>query len=233
VTVLPDTIPPVIDGRPVSRLTAGTSLTTKAVPLTVAWAGASDRGTGVKTYEVQRSADGGSSWSDVKLDAPTKPTALVYATPGDTMRVRVRAVDKAGNAGDWSQGLRFKVVAYQDASGKIDFSGTWKTTNSAPLFGGSIHYTLKKGTASFAFTASQIGWVSLKGRDRGAAQVLVDGKSAATVDGRASRTVVRRVVYVKLFTGSGRHEITVKALGTAGRPRVDMDAFVVVIPIGD
>jgi hypothetical protein len=53
------------------------------------------------------------------------------------------------------------------------------------------------------------------------------------VDGKASKTVVRRIVYVKLFTGAGRHEIMVKALGTSGRPRVDMDALIVVIPIGD
>ena len=233
VNVMPDTVAPVIGGSPVSRLTANTTLTTKAVPLTVTWAAATDRGTGVKSYQVETSDDGGVSWKPVKMDAPGKPTALVYATPGDTMRVRVRAIDKAGNTGEWSQGLRFRVIAYQDASGKIAFKGTWKSTKSSPNFGGSIRYTMKKGVATFAFTASQVAWISLKGPDRGAAQVLVDGKSAATVDGKASKTVVRRVVYVKLFTGTGRHEIAIKALGTSGRPRVDMDAFVVVIPVGD
>ncbi len=234
VNVQPDTVAPVIGGTPVSRLTAQTTLTAKAVPLTVTWPAAADRGTGVASYEVQRSADGGSSWSDVTVDAPGKPKAIVYATPGEVMRVRVRAIDKAGNPGDWSQGLRFRVIAYQDASGKIAFKGTWKSTKSAPNFGGTVKYTLKKGgTATFAFTGSQAAWVSLKGPDRGQAQVLLDGKAAATVDNRASKTVVRRVVYVKLFTGTGRHEIVVKSLGTSGRPRVDMDALIVVIPVGD
>jgi exopolysaccharide biosynthesis protein len=234
VTVQPDTVAPVIGGTPVSRLTAQTTLTAKAVPLTVTWPAATDRGTGVASYEVQRSTDGGASWSDVTLDAPGKPKAIVYAVPGEVMRVRVRATDRAGNPGDWSQGLRFRVIAYQDASGKIAYKGTWKSTKSAPNFGGTVKYTLKKGgTATFAFTGSQVAWVTLKGPDRGQAQILLDGKAAATVDNRASRTVVRRVTYVKLFTGTGRHEITVKSLGTAGRPRVDMDALVVVVPAGD
>ncbi len=234
VNVLPDTIPPAIDGTPVSRLTAQTTLTAKAVPLTVTWPAATDRGIGVASYEVQLSADGGSSWKGVKLEAPGRPRALIYVTPGAVMRVRVRALDKAGNVGDWAQGLRFRVIAYQDASAKIAFRGTWKATKSAPNFGGSVRYTLKKGgTATFAFTGSQVAWVALKGPDRGSAKILVDGKAAATVDGRASRTVVRRILYVKLFTGTGRHEIVVKALGTSGRPRVDMDALIVVMPIVD
>ncbi len=234
VTVQPDTVAPEIAGTPVSRLTAQTSLTAKAVPLTVTWPAATDRGTGVASYEVQRSTDGGASWSGVTLDAPGKPKALVYAVPGEVMRVRVRAVDRAGNPGDWTQGLRFRVIAYQDGSGKIAYKGTWKSTKSAPNFGGTVKYTLKKGgIATFAFTGSQVAWVTLKGPDRGQAQIQIDGKAAATVDNRASRTVVRRVAYVKLFTGTGRHEITVKSLGTAGRPRVDMDALVVVIPIND
>jgi hypothetical protein len=234
VTVQPDTVAPEIGGTPVSRLTAQTTLTAKAVPLTVTWPAATDRGTGVASYEVQRSTDGGASWSDVAMDAPGKPKALVLAVPGDVMRVRVRALDRAGNAGDWSQGLRFRVIAYQDASGKIAYKGTWKATKSAPNFGGTVKYTLKKGgTATFAFTGSQVAWVTLKGPDRGQAQILIDDKAAATVDNRASKTVVRRVAYVKLFTGTGRHEITVKSLGTSGRPRVDMDALIVVVPIGD
>jgi hypothetical protein len=232
VTVQPDTVAPVVGGTPISRLTAQTTLTSKAVPLTVTWPAATDRGTGVARYEVQRSADGGSTWSAVKVSAPTKPAAIVYVEPGDLARVRVRAVDRVGNAGEWSQGLRFRVIAYQDTSSKIAFHGTWKRSGSPPLFGGTLRYTLKKGgTATFAFTGSQVAWVSMKGRDRGAASILLDGKAAATVDGKASAPTVRRIVYVKLFTGTGRHEIEIKSLGTPGRPRVDVDALLVVVPV--
>ena len=232
VTVQPDTFAPVVGGTPISRLTAQTTLTLKTVPLTVTWPAATDRGTGIARYEVQRSADGGTTWSAVKTGAPTKPTAIVYVEPGDLARVRVRAIDKADNAGEWSQGLRFRVIAYQDTSSKIVFHGTWKKSASAPLFGGTLRYTLKKGgTATFAFTGSQVAWVSMKGRDRGAATVLIDGKAAATVDDKASATAVRRIVYVKLFTGTARHEIEIKSLGTTGRPRVDLDAILVIVPV--
>jgi exopolysaccharide biosynthesis protein len=232
VTVQPDAVGPVVGGSPVSRLTAQTTLTSTSVPLTVSWPAATDRGTGVAGYEVQTSADGGTKWKAVKVDAPGKPKALIYVKPGDLARVRVRAIDKAGNAGEWSQGLRFRVIAYQDASSKIAFHGTWKRSASAPLFGGSLRYTLKKGgTATFAFTGSQVAWVSMKGRDRGLASVVIDGKAAATVDVKASAATVRRIVYVKLFTGTGRHEIEITSLGTPGRPRVDLDAILVVVPV--
>ena len=109
---------------------------------------------------------------------------------------------------------------------------TSSASTSAPLFGGSLRYTLKKGaTATFAFRGSQVAWVSMKGRDRGAAKVLIDGKAVATVDDRASATAVRRIVYAKLFTGTGRHEIEIQAVGTPGRPRVDLDVLLVVVPI--
>jgi exopolysaccharide biosynthesis protein len=232
ITIQADTIAPVVGGTPISRLTAQTTLTTKAVPLSVTWPVATDRGTGVAGYEVQRSTDGGTTWSDVKLDAPTTPKTIVYVEPGDLARVRVRAIDKAGNTGDWSQGLRFRVIAYQDTSSKIAFHGTWKKSASPPLFGGTLRYTLKKGgTATFAFTGSQVAWVSMNGHDRGAAKVLIDGKAAATVDNKASATIVRRIVCVKLFTGTGRHEIEILSLGTPGRPRVDVDAILVVMPV--
>lgn len=232
VTVQPDTVAPVVGGTPISRLTAQTTLTSKAVPLAVTWPAATDRGTGVARYEVQRSADGGSTWSAVKMAVPTKPEAIVFVEPGDLARVRVRAIDKSGNAGDWSQGLRFRVIAYQDTSSKIAFHGTWKKSASPPLFGGTLRYTLKKGgTATFVFTGSQVAWVSMKAHDRGAASVLIDGKAAATVDDKASAPTVRRIVYAKLFTGTGRHEIQITSLGTPGRPRVDLDAILVVVPV--
>ena len=55
--------------------------------------------------------------------------------------------------------------------------------------------------------------------------------AVATVDDRASATAVRRIVYAKLFTGTGRHEIEIQAVGTPGRPRVDLDVLLVVVPI--
>jgi hypothetical protein len=232
VTTLTDTSPPTFDGGPVSRLTEGTKLSTTGVPLTVSWPAATDRGTGVAQYELQRSMDGGKTWDGVKLSAPAKTSAAVLVTPGKVTRMRVRATDKAGNVGGWETGLRFRVVAYQDTSTSVGYRGSWKNARSASLFGGSSRWT-SNGSAKLSFQGSQVAWVSIEGPDRGAGRVLVDGKSVASVDNRASTRKIRTIVYVRLFEGLGRHTIEVKALGTSGRPRIDLDAFVIVVPIPD
>ena len=232
VTTLTDVSPPTFDGGPVSRLTEGSKLSATGVPLTVSWPAASDRGTGVARYELQRSVDGGKTWGGVKLSAPAKTSAAVLVTPGKVTRMRVRATDKAGNVGEWETGLRFRMVAYQDTSTSVGYKGSWKVARSASLFGGSSRWT-SNGSAKLSFQGSQVAWVSIEGPDRGAARVLVDGKSVASVDDRASTRKIRTIVYVRLFEGLGRHTIEVKALGTSGRPRIDFDAFVIVVPIPD
>ncbi len=232
ITTLTDTSPPTFDGGPVSRLTEGAKLSATAVPLTVSWPAASDRGAGVDRYELQRSVDGGKTWNGVKLAAPAKTSGAVLVTPGKVTRFRVRATDKAGNVGEWVTGLRFRVVAYQDTSSSVRYKGSWKVMRTASLFGGSSRWT-SNGSVSLSFQGSQVAWVGIQGPDRGAARILIDGKSVASVDGHASTRKIRTIVYVRLFEGLGRHAIEVKALGTSGRPRVDFDAFVIVVPIPD
>jgi hypothetical protein len=232
ITTLTDTSPPTMTGGPVSRLTEGAKLSMTEVPLTVSWPAAEDRGTGVKTYQVQRSVDGGKSWDAVDLSAPAKTSASIRVPPGKVIRFRVRATDNAGNTGGWETGLRFKALAYQDGTSPIGTKGSWKVMRSGSLFGGTARWTTN-GAAKLSFQGSQVAWVGIEGPDRGAAKVLVDGRSAATVDAKASKRIIRSILYVKLFTGLGRHTIEVKALGTSGRPRIDLDAFVIVVPIPD
>jgi hypothetical protein len=230
ITTLTDTSPPTMSGGPVSTFSEGAKLSTTEVPLTVEWPAAKDRGTGVKTYEVERSIDGGSSWDAVDLSAPAKTSASIRVPPGKVIRFRVRATDKAGNTGGWETGLRFKVLAYQDGTSPIGTKGSWKIMRSRSLFGGTTRWTTN-GTAKLSFQGSQVAWVGIEGPDRGAARVYIDGKSAATVDAKAPKRIIRSILYVKLFTGLGRHSIQVKALGTSGRPRVDLDVLIVIVPI--
>lgn len=57
--------------------------------------------------------------------------------------------------------------------------------------------------------------------------VYLDGKRAGTLDLRSSRTAYRQAVWAKAFTGSARHTVTIKVLGTGGRPAVTVDGLVV------
>jgi hypothetical protein len=230
ITTLTDTSAPTMSGGPVSTFSEGAKLSKTEVPLTVEWPAAKDRGTGVKSYEVERSIDGGTSWDAVDLSAPAKTSASIRVPPGKVIRFRVRATDKAGNTGGWETGLRFKVLAYQDGTSPIGTKGSWKIMRSGSLFGGTARWTTN-GTAKLSFQGSQVAWVGIEGPDRGAARVYIDGKSTATVDAKAPKRIIRSILYVKLFSGLGRHTIQVKALGTAGRPRVDLDALIVIVPI--
>ena len=77
-------------------------------------------------------------------------------------------------------------------------------------------------------TARSIAWVGRKGPGRGLAEVWVDGKLAATIDLGATTVGPRSVLYAKSWSSAGSHTVLVKALGTSGRPLVEVDAFLVV-----
>ena len=50
----------------------------------------------------------------------------------------------------------------------------------------------------------------------------------ATIDLGAATTSARRLVWVGRWPTSARRTVTVRVLGTVGRPRVDLDGFVVL-----
>ena len=79
-----------------------------------------------------------------------------------------------------------------------------------------------------SFTGHAIALVGSKGPGRGKARVYVDGVLAKTVDFYRSTAVHRQVVFTRSWATAGPHTLKVVVLGTTGRPRVDVDAFVVV-----
>ena len=60
------------------------------------------------------------------------------------------------------------------------------------------------------------------------AEVYIDGALATTVDFYRSSAAHRQVVFTRSWATTGPHLFKVVVLGTSGRPRVDVDAFVVV-----
>jgi hypothetical protein len=63
------------------------------------------------------------------------------------------------------------------------------------------------------------------GRDRGRAVIYVDGVMVDTVDLFASATTNQRIVWARNWDTSGAHTVMIYVVGTAGRPAVDIDAF--------
>jgi hypothetical protein len=95
-------------------------------------------------------------------------------------------------------------------------------------WGGTLRASTKAGaTATYRFTGRSAAWVSDTGPTRGKAQVYVDGVLRKTVDLRAATAHARQVVWSIAFSSSRTHTLKIKVLGTPGRPRVDVDGFLV------
>jgi hypothetical protein len=56
----------------------------------------------------------------------------------------------------------------------------------------------------------------------------VDGVLEASVDTYAASTSYRQVVFARSWSTLGPHTLKIVVVGTAGRPRVDIDAFEVL-----
>jgi hypothetical protein len=69
--------------------------------------------------------------------------------------------------------------------------------------------------------------VSATGPTRGAANVYVDGAYAATINLHTTSTAYQRVVWTKSWSAFGAHTVKIVVSGTAGHPRVDIDALIV------
>ncbi len=73
-----------------------------------------------------------------------------------------------------------------------------------------------------------MAWISSRGPNRGKAKVLIDGVLIAKVDLYGSTASVRRIALTVTGLSAGTHTLKVIVSGTSGRPRVDIDGFVVL-----
>jgi hypothetical protein len=210
---------------PVQRLNGAAS--PAGASTTIMWSG-TDRGWGVDHYTLQRSVDAG-AWRGVAL-AGVRSTSVTQLLPfGHTYRYRVRAVDKAGNVGYWDYGPTFRSGAYQETSASIVYRGTWTRLLDADALGGAIRQAAARGaSATFTFRARDVAWVASTGPDHGKANVYIDGHFVGTIDLSAVTPSDRRLVFRRHWSFVGSHSVRIVTLGTAGRPEVDVDAFLVL-----
>jgi hypothetical protein len=81
-------------------------------------------------------------------------------------------------------------------------------------------------TATFSFYGSSIAYIGDRAPDRGSARIYIDGVLRATVNMQGTK-VNRLIASSRGFPTYGNHTVRVQVVGTAGHPRVDVDAFVV------
>lgn len=222
-TVVLDTVAPTVSA-PIRTLVAGSTVVGGRATARLSWTG-TDATSGIAGYDVAQQTDVG-AWTTIGSAIATRTTDRGLAT-GHSYRFRVRPVDRAGNVGAWVTGPKFELTRFQESSGRITYSGSWRTATSTSFWGGAARRSSAAGAkASITFSGRSAAWVSAVGPNRGKAAVYVNGNRVATIDLYAKTTATRRVVWAANWSTSASRRITIKVLGTAGRPRVDIDAII-------
>jgi hypothetical protein len=218
----PDTTNPVATA-PVQHL-GTTWVTSTRVPLAMTWSG-SDRGWGIKSYQLQRSLNGG-AWSTVALPSAAATVVGFAATPGSTLRFRVRPTDKAGHVGAWVYGPTFRVVLGSDTNTAVRYGGTWTRVASATALGGVLHRTsTRNASATYTVAARDFTWIAARGPKNGKAAIYVNGVLTKTIDLYAATTTPRTIAYRIHWTTAATRTIRIVNLGTTGRPTVELDGL--------
>jgi hypothetical protein len=194
----------------------------------VTWTGKDNAGgSGVRFFEVARSVNGG-RWSTV---APRQGLAFYDAAlaPGKHYRFRVRAVDNDGNVAAWVTGPTITPSLVQQTSSAVHYRGTWSRSSKTAYSGGSVRFAKAAGaSASYTATGRAFGFVTTMGPDRGKARIYVDGRLKTTLDLSAQVPFYRVQAWSARFSKAASHTIKVVVAGTSGRPRADLDAFVIL-----
>jgi hypothetical protein len=181
---------------------------------------------GIRSYAVEEKVGGG-AWHAVRLSSPHQTAVSVTARSGTIHRFRVRAKDKAGNRSDWVDGAGFTPQMLQSDAASL--SGHWQESRDKSALGGDLSSTTGSGaSARLSFRGSSIGVVGSRGPNFGRIRVFIDGNAVKTVDLWASKAKDRRVVFRSSWAAAGKHSITVQALGSKERPKVELDAFVLL-----
>jgi hypothetical protein len=119
-------------------------------------------------------------------------------------------------------------TTYQESSSLISYAGTWSRAAYSKFSGGYVRWAKTAGaSATFRFTGVSVAWIGPKGPTRGKAKVYVNGRYVKTVDLYASTFYASRVLYSASFSSQYARTLKIVVMGTAGRPVVAIDAFVV------
>jgi subtilisin len=213
---------PALSARP------GSTFQTTYFSVRAAWPAATDVSSWVTDYQVQWSVDGGAWGGTVSVPATTRTTARTF-TVGRTYAARVRARDAVGNWSPWVASPTLRASVVQNTSTAITWKGLWYRFNYSTHSGGSTTYATQRGaTATYTFTGRAVSLVMPKGPTRGQANIYLDNALVATVNLYRSSALTRQVVWSRAFPTAVQRTLRVEVVGTAGRPRVDIDAIVVL-----
>jgi subtilisin len=220
---LDETAPAV--GTPRESFVVPSTVTTGGASIATSWT-ASDTGSGVVSSSIGERRDGG-SWTSLGTVGSTVRSRTMRLPSGVLVQHRVRSADRAGNVSDDTEGPSIKLRTYSEGTSHATWSSGWTTTSISGALGGKVRYATAAGSSvTFRFDGRAAGWISRTSSTRGNARVYIDGTHVATLSLNTS-TASARLVFARNVT-LGSHTMRIVVLGTSGRPRVDVDGFVVL-----
>ena len=185
------------------------------VPLHISWSTA-DATSGV----VSGSLTVDSTQVTTGVGGPT-----TYSSADGTHQLQASATDLAGNT---AMSDTFPVTQATVLAGAATLTKTWSTFSAGTPWGMATFSKAKGATASYTFTGTDVAWVSARAPKRGKAKVYIDGALQTVVDLKSSGAQSSVIVFVADGLAAGPHTIRIYVNGTSGRPRVDLDGFIVL-----
>lgn len=154
--------------------------------------------------------------------ASNLPVALAK---GQTYHFRLRSYDMWLNPSPYVS--KYTVVPLDDAYYAFAYAGTWGKGGATGRWASNVHYSSSPGASLTAKSeTSQFTVIGDKCAACGQIRVYIDGVLKATVDTRASGTLVRQPLWTSANLGAPKaHTLKIVVVGTAGRPKVVIDAI--------
>ena len=169
--VLADLTPPHISWDNVPAISSDASAT---LSYPIKFSVKDDRyGSGIKSWTVQSRPSGSSTWTKVATGAKLSPTVQVLGVEGDTMAVRVIAIDKQGNKK--VSPVQTTSVPFDDRNAAIVYSASTQATPSQAF----LSTTSSIGNTQTATFTTSLGW----------SKICVIGGPTATASSTASATL--------------------------------------------
>ncbi|HSW42223.1 MAG TPA: S8 family serine peptidase [Patescibacteria group bacterium] len=217
---------PPVAVAPVVSFIRGSRTSLTDLRVRVDWPAAADQSP-IVGYELGEVGEAGPA--GVAATAGTVRSAartIPFATP----RVyAVRATDGPGNLGEWAAAAAVEVSLVDDSSAEVRRSAGWTARASAHSLGGrTLFATRARASLRYTFTGRAIALVGPRSSTRGRAEIWLNGRRVATISQHARTSGSRVVLYEATLDPLVPHTIEVRVLGTAGHPRFDVDAFLVL-----
>ena len=222
-----DIIGPIAQAPTGFAFVVGATMARSAARTRIAWPVATDDRTGVTRYALQVRAEGG-SWVTAVSSEDVR-AALRTLTFRTDYEFRGRARDGAGNWGAWTGPAAITPRRYQETSSRVSYTGSWGYRRVSSASAGKTRFATRPGASvSFAFTGRAFAVVAPVGPTRGRAKLYVDGAYVSTINLYRSSSAPRIVVAARSWSVSGSHTVKLVVVGTAGHPRVEIDAFAIL-----